>query len=126
MFSKRMNKIGMMVLWITVLCIAATAGAQSTSQGAIGGTVFDSTGAVVGGAAVVTLNVGTNAQATAKTDASGNYSVRLVEPGTYTVTVSAPGFEGFRADKVTVQVGQMTTVDAHLTVGSATQTVEVT
>ena len=127
MLNKLMKQT--MTLGLCALILLVTGSmmqAQSTSQGAIGGTVFDATGAVVGGAAVTMVNTGTNAQATAKTDASGNYSVRLVEPGTYTVTVSATGFEGFRADKVIVQVGQMTTVDAHLTVGSAAQTVEVT
>ncbi len=117
-------KLGLCAL---ILCFASTMmEAQSTSQGAIGGTVFDASGAVVAGAAVAAVNAGTNAQTAAKSDASGNYSLPLVDPGTYTVTVTASGFEGFRAEKVIVQVGQVTTVNAHLAVGSAAQTVEVT
>src|ERR1039457_1982365 len=104
-----------LILWVTGSMMQA----QSTSQRAIGGTVFDATGAVVGGAAVTMVNTGTNAQATAKTDASGNYSVRLVEPGTYTVTVSATGFEGFRADKVIVDGGRTETRGAPAPAGGA-------
>ena len=99
---------------------------QSTTQGAIGGVVEDPTGAVVSGATVTIHNDATNSTTTATSDASGNFSAPLVEPGTYTVTIGAAGFEGYRADKVIVQVGQETTVSAHLKTGAASATVEVT
>src|SRR5258708_24773538 len=62
--------------------------AQSTTDGAIGGTVYDSTGAVVGGAKVVVHNNGTNAETTITADPSGYYPVPRLPPGTYTVTIS--------------------------------------
>ena len=85
--------------------LTAGANAQSSTQGAIGGTVFDATGAVIPKASVVIHRATTNADITVTTDDSGNFKAPLVEPGTYTVTVSAPGFGGYRADSVTVQVG---------------------
>ena len=68
--------------------LAVTMGhAQTTTQGSIGGTVSDSSGAVVGNASVTIVNVGTNATIMLTTDDSGFYKAPLVEPGTYSVTV---------------------------------------
>src|SRR5947209_20600545 len=61
------------VLAITIL--SALSMAQSTTDGAIGGTVFDTNGAIVPNAQVVVHNDGTNAEQTVTTDASGNYRV---------------------------------------------------
>jgi hypothetical protein len=112
---------------IAVLCVAAPAMlAQTTTQGAISGTVFDPSEAVVSHASVTIHNNGTNAETVVTTDESGAFVDPLVEPGTYTVSVSAPGFETYRATGVIVQVGQPTTLLPHLATGSATTTVDVT
>jgi len=100
--------------------------AQSSTQGAIGGTVFDATDAELSKAKVTIHNDGTNAQIVVTADESGYFKAPLLEPGTYTVTVAAGGFKEYRAEKVIVQVGQLTTVTPHLTTGAATQVVEVT
>jgi outer membrane receptor protein involved in Fe transport len=120
------NKIKMTALCIAILCVATTAlMGQSTSQGAISGTVFDSTGAVLPNATVTIHRDATNSEQVVKSDASGSFNAPLVEPGTYTVTISAGGF-GTETDKeVSVQVGQSTTLLPHLTTGSTSTTVEV-
>jgi hypothetical protein len=120
------TKIKMMALCIALLVTGTALLAQSTTQGAIGGTVFDSTGAVIPNAKIMIRNDATNSEAALVTDASGNFEAPLVEPGTYTVTITMPGFEKYLADKVTVQVGQATTLLPHLTTGSESTTVEVT
>ena len=99
---------------------------QTAVDGAIGGTVLDTTGAVVAGANVQTINNGTNAQQTAVTDNSGYFRIIHLQPGLYTVTVTAPGFSTFKSTNLTVQVGLLTDLQARLKVGSATQTVQVT
>ena len=48
-------------LVIVLLMLSVVAWTQSTTEGAISGTVFDAQGAVVGGATVTVRNVGTNA-----------------------------------------------------------------
>jgi hypothetical protein len=108
------------------LSIVSTARAQSTTDGAIGGTVFDASGAVVPGATVVVHNNGTNAEQTQTTDPAGFYRALKLEPAVYTVTVTATGFETFKAEQVIVTVGSLTNVSPHLTVGATTQTVSVT
>ena len=115
------------MLFAVVLClVAGLALAQSTTQGAIGGTVFDTTDAVVPKAAVTIHNVGTNAEIHLSADDSGFFKAPLIEPGTYTVTIVASGFKDYRATNVIVQVGQQTTLMPHLETGSASQVVEVT
>src|SRR5437588_8161915 len=122
MLAKTMKRVLVTALALTIFCTLSLA--QSTTDGAIGGTVFDTNGAVVPNAQVVVHNNGTNAEQTVATDASGVYRVNKLQPGTYTVTVSEKGFASFKSPQVTVQVGSVTDVSPHLTVGS-TETVEV-
>ena len=113
-------------LLLAALCVVANPlYAQSTTQGAIGGTVFDATEATVPKAAVTIHNNGTNAEIHLAVDESGFFKAPLVEPGTYTVTIVANGFRDYRATNVVVQVGQLTTLTPHLATGSSSQVVEV-
>src|SRR5260370_273103 len=107
------------------LLIIGAAFAQSTTDGAIGGTVVDNTGAVVARAKVVTHNEGTNAEKTAETDSSGYYRVIQLQPGNYTVSINQSGFAPFKASQVAVQVGSLTQVSAHLAVAGTVETVQV-
>ena len=115
---------------LTVALFAATCGAllyaQSTTDGAIGGTVYDTNGAVVANAKIVVRNNGTNAETTITTDGSGFFRVNKLQPGTYTVTVSQQGFAPFKSEQVIVQVGSVTELSPHMAIGSSTETVEVT
>jgi len=100
--------------------------AQSTTDGAIGGTVYDSTGAVVGGAKIVVHNNGTNAEVTRTADSSGDYRVPGLQPGTYTVTISGgSGLAAYKAEQVIVTVGSITDITPHLKVGGTATTVDV-
>ena len=113
------------VLCFAVMCVAAGPMlAQTSTQGAIGGTVEDATGAVVGSASVRIHNDATNAEVVLTSDSSGFFKAPLLEPGNYTVTVTSPGFSGFKTD-VLVSVGQLTEVAPRLTTGSTSSIVEV-
>ena len=100
--------------------------AQSTTDGAIGGTVYDSNGAVVASAKITVRNNGTNAEQSAVTDETGFYRVAKLQPGSYTVTISQQGFAPYKAEQVIVQVGSITDFSPHLAVGSTTEVVNVT
>ena len=66
--------------------------AQAVS-GTIVGTVTDPTGAIVANAQVTIVLTGQSAVHTSVTNESGNYTEPDLPPGTYTVTVAAPGFK---------------------------------
>jgi hypothetical protein len=107
-------------------CLSLAAMAQSTTQGGISGTVEDSTHAVIGRATVVIRNDGTNSVQTLTADNSGYFKAPLLEPGTYTVTITAGSFEKYEVKQVVVQVGQLTSVSPIMKTGEASATVEVT
>ena len=73
------------------LCLASRANAQSATQGAIGGTIFDTNGAAIPNAPVSIVNDGTAAQFQVKSDDSGYFKAPLLEPGTYTLSIAATG-----------------------------------
>ena len=108
---------------LAMLCAGAFA--QSTTDGAIGGTVYDAAGAVVPNAAIVVHNNGTNAEQKVSTDASGYFRVRQLQPATYTVTITSQGFAAYKAENVIVQVGSLTDVSPRLGVAGSAETVSV-
>jgi len=113
-----------LVAFFVVSC-GALLYAQSTTDGAIGGTVYDTNGAVVANAKIIVRNNGTNAETTMTTDGSGFFRVNKLQPGTYTVSVTQQGFAPFKSEQVIVQVGSVTELSPHLAIGSSTETVEV-
>ncbi len=118
---------GLIAILTAVLAVVAVpATAQSTTQGAIAGTVFDASGAVIPSAAVTIRNVGTNATITLTTDGSGYFKAPQVPAGTYTVTVKSAGFGEYTANDVAVTVGSLTELQPTLKAGSAAQMVTVT
>ena len=126
-----MNRIRLGILCLALLTLGICSGrvslyAQTSTQGAIAGSILDQSGAAVSGVDVTIHNVGTNAEIRLTADASGFFKAPLLEPGTYAVTFSAPGFATYRANNVLVQVGQVTDVAPRLKVGASSSTVEVT
>jgi hypothetical protein len=125
------NRIRLGILCLAIFTLImwsgpATLHAQSTTQGAIAGTSLDPSGAVVAGATVTIHNTGTNAEIKLTSDGSGFFKAPLLEPGRYTVSVSAQGFAAYRADNVIVQVGQVTSMEPRLALASSSATVVVT
>jgi len=98
---------------------------QSTTQGGVAGTVFDASDAVVANATVLIHNEATAADVRVRTDESGTFRAPLLPPGSYTITITAPGFSSQKQSGVLVQVNQVTSVNPHLATGSTTETVEV-
>src|SRR5215472_12505560 len=115
-----------LTLALFVFASSALLIAQSTTDGAIGGTVFDVSGAVVPGAQVVIHNNGTNAEETTTADPSGYYRVIHLQPGSYTVTVTKQGFGPDKHSNVIVQVGALTENSPKLAVAGTAETVDVT
>lgn len=113
---------------LCVVLIALLAGIASAQEyrGRVQGTVSDPSQAAVAGAAVTLRNVNTNVESVRQTDSAGHYLFDLVQPGTYSVTVVAAGFQKLVQENVTVLTGGDVTVNAALVVGAVTETVSVT
>jgi carboxypeptidase family protein/TonB-dependent receptor-like protein len=111
---------------LLALAFAGVAMAQSTTDGAIGGTVTDPSSASVPGATVTVTNPATNAQSSGETDGSGRYLITHLPPGTYSLEVRAKGFGVFKATHITVEVGRATTVDAALSMEAQAETIIAT
>jgi hypothetical protein len=94
--------------------------------GNIVGTVVDSSGAAVPNAKVTITDVNKGVSFSTTTNESGNYGQTHLIVGVYKVAVEAPGFQTFVQQAVQVNVDATTQVNANLTVGAVTQTVNVT
>jgi hypothetical protein len=98
---------------------------QSLVSGDISGTVEDPSGNAVSGATVKATSKDSGAVLSTTTSATGAYRFSLLKPGSYTIAVSSTGFKE-ATTSATVTVGQIATANVKLTVGSASETVEVT
>ena len=112
-------------LALTLCASASLCFAQSSTDGAISGTVVDASGAVVPNATVVVHSNSTNSEQTLTSDGQGFFRAVHLAPTVYTVTISAPGFSGYKSSDVTVQVGLVTDLTPKLNVGDTGTTVTV-
>jgi len=111
---------------LVVLALSAIAMAQSTTTGAIGGVVTNPNKEVVPGASVTVKNLGTNKEDSGTTDDQGRFKITNLQPGSYSVTINGAGFSPYSQENVVVEVGRETSLDAALSIGAVTGTVEVT
>ena len=113
-------------LFLASILLSGTAALHAQSGlGQITGNVRDVSGSVIAGAAVRARDIGTNVQSQTVTSSDGIYNILSLAPGEYQVTVEKQGFDASITDKVIVSVGQTTTIDAGLKVGSISTKVEV-
>src|ERR1700739_493635 len=79
--------------------------AQNAVAGAMTGAVTDSSGALVSGATVTIIDVGTHDQRQVMTNGEGRYTAPLLKPAQYQVVASGNGLTSNRVD-ATVLVGR--------------------
>ena len=113
------------VVLCTLVCALASVQAQTANTGTITGVVKDEQGAVVPGASVKVINIGTNAERATVTSGDGNYEISQLVPGTYRLEVESPNFAKYVQD-VTVNVLSRVTIDPQLRPAGATAQVTVT
>jgi hypothetical protein len=122
----RLNPTKLLALMVFfALVLPGMLAAQSTTNGAISGTVTDVTGAVLPDITVNLKSTEKGFTNSTKTNGQGSYQFPLLEPGTYAVTISAPNFKQSTLT-ATVSVGATSIVNVKLEVGAAGTTVEVT
>src|SRR5512146_416347 len=109
-------------LLIAVVFFATAAFSQNTAS--IKGTVKDATGAAVAGAKI-TVSGTLGIQRTTQTNATGDYEVPALPPGTYAVKVEMKGFQTQQATAVPLQVSQNSVQNFNLKVASTSEVVTV-
>ena len=122
----RLRDMRLLTLSLLLLALPGSVCFGQTTTADILGTVTDSTGAIVPNAEIRLEDAATHIVRTDHTGASGEYDFTFVQPGRYTVTVSAPGFQAFRVPNISVNGGDHARADAKLAVGQTSQVVEVT
>jgi len=105
--------------FLAVPLCAQVAGAR------IAGTVTDSTGAAIVDAQVIIKNTASNFTRELVTNRSGFYSAPNLPPGPYSVTASAKNFKSEVVTALALTVGADVDVNFTMTVGAASQTVQV-
>jgi hypothetical protein len=121
-FTVRSSAVALFIglLFCSTLLLAQT----TVGTGSIVGTVTDQSGAVVSGANVEITNTATGQKMQLTTNSSGYYNSGALSPGTYKVKVGSKGFSALETN-TSVQVGNTATVNAKLSLGQETQTIEV-
>src|SRR4051794_8123287 len=114
---------GLIPIFFAVFATVAFAQSDLT---AVAGTIHDPTGAVVSGATVTIRNNQTGAERKATTNAGGGYSIPSIPAGPATLIVEASGFKRFEQSGNNLQANVTATLDATLTLGQSTETVQVT
>lgn len=119
------SRTGVVVALLTILLLGSIPAQGQFDSASVLGTIKDPTGAAVTSASVQLNDLAKGITVTRKTDENGDYEFTNVQPGDYSITVIAAGFQSAQTDRFTVTVGARQRVSLSLKVGSDAQTVTV-
>jgi hypothetical protein len=105
--------------------LSTVVGLAQTNLGQVNGTVYDPSSMPVPNATVTLHSLDTGAERQTSASATGSYVILSIPPARYSLKVVAPGFESYVVPEFLLHVNESRTLDANLTVGTVTQTVEV-
>ena len=117
-----LHRLGVLTVVLLLVGVSGVAYAQGTAT--LRGEVSDNYGSFIPAAEVIVTNNATAVEVIASTDAVGSYALTL-EPGTYTVTVEASGFETASASNVELMAGQSVLRNFSLELGAVTTSIVV-
>jgi uncharacterized surface anchored protein len=93
--------------------------------GSITGVITDPSGAVIPEARITLTDIGKQVSQTVTTDSAGRYLIRSLSPSSYQLKVEFTGFSTYIQDNIVLEVNQNLSADVSMTLGAATQAVEV-
>ena len=109
-----------------LLCaVLSTSAFAQTTNATLGGTVSDSSRALIPGVTVTATNTQTGIVNTVVTNETGAYQFASLQTGIYKVTAELPGFQTQAYNDVALGVAQQVRLNFTLQVGTQSQTVEV-
>ena len=116
-----------LIVWgvLVTICCAPFAAGQGTMNGEIRGTVQDPSGALVPNVALKAKDVSTGLEKATASDANGGFVFLNLQPGTYRLTATAPGFQTTVYDSLLIETARVTDITVRMRVGDITEVVEV-
>ena len=111
---------------LALLCLLCGAVFGQEFRATLTGLVTDPTGAAVPNATVKATNNATNLAREVKTNSQGVYTIPYLDPGVYTVEISAAGFSTVRRQEITLNVSQDLNLPVQLAVGQTSTELTVT
>src|SRR5438093_440850 len=118
--------LGCLGLALSLVLLPVAGRAQGLASGSIGGTVRDTSGAVLPGVTVEAASPALIEKVrTVVTDNQGEYKLVDLRPGVYTVTFTLAGFSTLKREGVELTTGFTANVNADLNVGTLQETVTV-
>ena len=108
-----------------LLLLASAARAQTPGTGAISGVVYDPSNRVIADAKILATNDATHTSRSAVTSADGVFRLPLLPPGSYAVSVKAPGYAVAMSPSVQVAVSETSSLNVTMTLAGANTTVQV-
>jgi hypothetical protein len=121
-----MRSIRFTLALLVLLVSAGKMFGQAGATGTILGTITDSSGAALPGVDVTVTNTGTNVPFKTVTSSAGDFNAPALNPGSYTVTATAPGFQKAVTKPFILTVDQKVRIDLSLKPGQVSETMEVT
>ena len=111
---------------IGLVCVPGGLPAAAHAQSAIGGTVKDTSGAVLPGVTVeVSSDVLIEKTRSVSTDAQGEYKIVDLRPGVYVISFSLQGFSTFKREALELPSNFTATINAEMKVGALEESVTV-
>src|SRR5688572_7789030 len=115
------------VLAVAAVALALLFPSTASAQATIAGVVRDASGAVLPGVTVEAASpVLIEKVRSATTDGTGQYRITELPPGTYSITMTLPGFSVVKRDAVDVAGAGVQTINGELRVGGVEETITVT
>jgi hypothetical protein len=124
MSSRRWVCVAALSFAVVLAIFTLPLNAQST-YGSISGTITDTSGAAVPGATITVTNLSTAEKRNQNSGDDGHFTFVNLFQGQYRIDIEKQGFKHFIRPGIIVEVQQDTHVDATLTLGQVTETVEV-
>jgi hypothetical protein len=117
---KRITCVALALLAFTAFALA------QDFRATISGLVTDQNGQVVANAIVKAIRGDTNETKEVKTTSEGRYTIPYLNPGIYSIEVTANGFQTLKRETITLRIADKLDLPLRLTVGAVSETVVVT
>ena len=124
-YAKRIRALLFVIVVGLITSVVFVQGQGTT--GSLTGQITDPSGAAIAGATVTLTNIDTNYPQTVKTDTTGVYQFKLLQPGNYSLSISAASFAEYQQKGIVINANLYATQNVHLKVATAKgETVNVT